>query len=151
MNRFSRNNIFYILLATIMLIIDYSLKVKIKSSLELGQSVDVIKNFFKLTYIQNTGAAFGILQNQKWIFLIVGSIMIMLLMSVFIKTSDFQTKLSISLIISGAIGNIIDRILYGYVVDMFDFHAIWSYVFNFADICVVIGIILFSIRVLKEK
>ena len=119
--------------------------------MQLGDSIDVIKNFFSITYVQNTGAAFGMFKNQKILFLIVGIVAILILVYSFSKTDNKIAKISISMVISGAIGNIIDRLLYGFVVDMFDFHAIWSYVFNFADVCVVLGVALLSFSILKEK
>ena len=55
------------------------------------------------------------------------------------------------MVIGGAIGNIVDRLLYGYVVDMFDFNGVWSYIFNFADICVVLGVGLLTLGIIRQK
>lgn len=151
MNKISKKDILYLTLSAILVLIDQIIKINIQKNLQQGESIDIIKNFFKLTYVKNTGAAFGILQNQKYVFLIIGSFTLIGLIYFFINTDKKLIKFCISLIIAGAIGNMIDRIKYGYVVDMFDFHSIWSYVFNFADICVVIGIILLSIIIFREK
>ena len=151
MNKIDKKSIFYIILGIFLLIIDQIVKINIKDNMVMGDSIKVINDFFSITYVQNKGAAFGILQNQKFLFLIIGIVMILGLVYMFIKDEDKITRLSISMIISGALGNIVDRLRYGYVVDMFDFHAIWSYVFNVADIGVVLGIILMSIRVFTDR
>ncbi|EJU24278.1 signal peptidase II [Peptoanaerobacter stomatis] len=151
MNKIDKKSIFYIILGIFLLIIDQIVKINIKNNMAVGDSIKVVNDFFSITYVQNKGAAFGILQNQKFLFLIIGIVMILGLIYMFIKDEDKITRLSISMIISGALGNIVDRLRYGYVVDMFDFHTIWSYVFNVADICVVLGIILMSIRVFTDR
>ncbi|MGP1411522.1 signal peptidase II [Peptoanaerobacter stomatis] len=151
MNKIDKKSIFYIILGIFLLIIDQIVKINIKNNMAVGDSIKVVNDFFSITYVQNKGAAFGILQNQKFLFLIIGIVMILGLIYMFIKDEDKITRLSITMIISGALGNIVDRLRYGYVVDMFDFHAIWSYVFNVADICVVLGIILMSIRVFTDR
>ncbi len=151
MNKFSKRDSIYLAIVLILVTFDYIIKTKIKTIMQLGDSIDVIKNFFSITYVQNTGAAFGVFKNQKILFLIVGIVAILILVYSFSKTDSKIAKISISMVISGAIGNIIDRLLYGFVVDMFDFHAIWSYVFNFADVCVVLGVALLSFSILKEK
>lgn len=151
MNKFSKRDSIYLAIVLILVTFDYIIKTKIKTIMQLGDSIDVIKNFFSITYVQNTGAAFGMFKNQKILFLIVGIVAILILVYSFSKTDSKIAKISISMVISGAIGNIIDRLLYGFVVDMFDFHAIWSYVFNFADICVVLGVALLSFSIIKEK
>lgn len=151
MNKFSKRDSIYLAIVLILVTFDYIIKTKIKTIMQLGDSIDVIKNFFSITYVQNTGAAFGMFKNQKILFLIVGIVAIFILVYSFSKTDNKIAKISISMVISGAIGNIIDRLLYGFVVDMFDFHAIWSYVFNFADVCVVLGVALLSFSIIKEK
>jgi len=119
--------------------------------MNVGESINVVGNFFKITYIQNKGAAFGMLQEQQSLFLIVGLITIVFLFNLFLKTKDRLTKLSISMVIGGALGNIVDRLLYGYVVDMFDFNGVWSYIFNFADVCVVLGVGLLTLGIIRQK
>lgn len=151
MNKISKKDYMYFLCSLVLIIIDQIIKLNIQKNMNEGQSTDVIKGLFSLTYVKNKGAAFGILQNQKYIFLIIGTITIIVLIYIFLNTAKQIIKFSICMIISGAFGNMIDRIAHGYVIDMFDFHAIWSYVFNFADICVVVGIFIFGIIMLMEK
>ena len=130
---------------------DYIIKLKVKNNMNVGDSIKVIGNFFKITYIQNKGAAFGMLQEKQALFLVVGLITIVFLVNLFLKTKDKITKLSISMVVGGAIGNIVDRLLYGYVVDMFDFNGVWSYIFNFADVCVVLGVGLLTLGIIRQK
>jgi signal peptidase II len=112
-------------------------------------SIPIIKNVFHLTYVENRGAAFGMLQNNQSIFIIVA-----LAASVFglyylhTKKVNILGKTGITLIIAGAIGNLIDRVRLGFVVDYFDFRFIWEYVFNVADVFVVVGTIVLCIYII---
>ena len=117
-------------------------------------SIPIIQNVFHLTYVENRGAAFGMLENNQIIFVIVA-----LAASIFglyyLRTKKINVigKTGIILIISGAIGNAIDRLRLGFVVDYFDFRIIWEYVFNIADVFVVVGTILLCIYIIfyEEK
>ena len=120
-------------------------------------SIPIIQNVFHLTYVENRGAAFGMLENNQIIFVIVAlAASIFGLYYLHTKKINVIGKTGIILIISGAIGNAIDRLRLGFVVDYFDFRIIWEYVFNIADIFVVLGTILLCIYILfyddnKEK
>lgn len=151
MNRFNKKDSFYLIISLLIVTFDYIIKLKVKNNMNVGESINVVGNFFKITYIQNKGAAFGMLQEQQNLFLIVGFITIVFLVNLFLKTEDKITKIAISMVIGGAIGNIVDRILYGYVVDMLDFNGVWSYIFNFADICVVLGVALLTLGIIRQK
>jgi len=119
-------------------------------------TIPIIQDFFHLTYIRNSGMVFGLSEGFAdkywWVFLVVMSIAIVLFVYMFIK-NDFRDKrlfwfsLSISLLIAGAFGNVIDRIFQPdhYVVDFIDFRGIWDFVFNIADICLNVGIGIFII------
>jgi signal peptidase II len=113
-------------------------------------SIPIIENIFHLTYVENRGAAFGMLQGHIIIFVIVASIATIGGLYYLHTNKDlkFIAKASIVLIISGAIGNLIDRIRLGFVVDYFDFRIFWQYVFNVADVYVVVGTILLCIYVI---
>lgn len=105
-------------------------------------SVPVVKGVFHLTYVENTGAAFGMLQGNTW-FLILTSALVSATVAYLIwkaKPGNRYAKLSLALILGGALGNLVDRVLLGYVVDFLDFR-IWP-VFNIADSCVVVGAVL---------
>lgn len=113
-------------------------------------NIEILKNFLDFSYVENRGAAFGIMQNSRWIFiaitLIVSAGIVYILF--FKKNESRIFKTSLILILSGALGNLIDRIFRGYVVDMIEVTFINYPVFNFADCCVVIGAILFCIYIL---
>lgn len=133
----------YELIIILLIGIDQLSKVwALKSLKEIG-SIPIIQNIFHLTYVENRGAAFGMLQNNQTIFIIVA-----LAASVFglyylhTKKVNILGRAGIILIISGAIGNLIDRVRLGFVVDYFDFRFIWEYVFNVADVFVVLGTIM---------
>ncbi|WP_069997603.1 signal peptidase II [Cellulosilyticum sp. I15G10I2] len=112
----------------------------------LGQGRDILlwKNIFHLTYIENRGAAFGMLQGKQW-FLISMTILVLIAIIIYFRKipstpSGKWMKLSFVLIISGAIGNLIDRISLSYVRDFLYFRLIDFPVFNVADIFVVVGV-----------
>lgn len=114
--------------------------------LSLGESLPIIRNVFHMTLVHNTGIAFGLFKNQGIVFIIIPLIMIALLLYNFYHYNYSKEALSrpyivaVSLILAGAIGNLIDRILYGYVIDFIDFR-IWP-VFNIADSAITIGALL---------
>ena len=117
-------------------------------------SIPIIQNMFHLTYVENRGAAFGMLENNQIIFIIVAlAASIFGLYYLHTKKINVIGKIGIILIISGAIGNAIDRLRLGFVVDYFDFRIIWEYVFNIADVFVVVGTILLCIYIIfyEEK
>ena len=117
-------------------------------------SIPIIQNMFHLTYVENRGAAFGMLENNQIIFIIVALVAsIFGLYYLHTKKINLIGKTGIILIISGAIGNAIDRLRLGFVVDYFDFRIIWEYVFNIADVFVVVGTILLCVYIIfyEEK
>ncbi|KAB3533152.1 signal peptidase II [Alkaliphilus serpentinus] len=137
------------LIVLIVLILDQITKLWAINSLKPIESIAVIPKIFHLTYVENSGAAFGILQNQK-LFFIFATTLIVVGIIIFISKNKklFLTmKLGLSLIMAGAIGNLIDRIRFSYVVDFFDF-KIWP-VFNIADISIVIGALLVSYLIIR--
>lgn len=121
----------------------------------LGQSIKVIPSFFYLTYIQNDGAALNILSGDTFILITISLIALLYIIKLVITSKDnsmFQTIIY-SLLISGILGNVIDRIFYGKVIDFLDFH-IFSYnfpVFNFADTFIVIGAILLVVNIIRSE
>ena len=131
--------------------IDQIIKYVVVNTLAIGQSIPLIDGVFHFTYVQNFGAAFSILQHrQLFLILLTGIVMIGILIVLFrnMKKFDVLTCVSLSLIVGGGVGNIIDRVRLGYVVDFFDFRLIGFPVFNFADCCIVIGAFLLLMSVL---
>ena len=124
--------------------LDQLTKYLVVSNMALHESIDIIPGVFRFTYIQNDGAAFGSLDNARWVFMILSTVAIIgILAYMFWKKPQNKLMLSaLILIVSGGIGNMIDRIALGYVIDFIDFCAfpkIWMWVFNVADSFVCIG------------
>lgn len=149
----------YIFLFLIMLVIDQYTKYIIDSNFITGESSPIIDGFFNLTYVQNRGMAFGLFQGKIDVVSIVALLAVMVIMAYFIKNIkkiSVLQKIAYTMIFSGAIGNLIDRFLRGFVIDMLDFRGIWSFIFNFADVWINIGVILIVVEYIffskkKEK
>lgn len=139
-----------IILSIIFLIIDQITKILVVNSLVPGENIEIIKNIFSIIYTNNTGAAFSILLGKR-IFLIVVAILIIGILLYYIKKNKVDGKLNIiafSLIIGGSLGNLIDRIVRGYVVDFISI-KLGSYnfpIFNIADTLIVVGVFLLLIE-----
>lgn len=120
--------------------IDQAFKLLVLQQLRpLGQ-LELIPGFFSLTYVENRGAAFGMLENHQWLFISVTAVVCVAIAAllVFYRGHTALTRTALALILSGGIGNLLDRVRYGYVVDYLHFHF-FPPVFNFADICVTVG------------
>lgn len=117
----------------------------------------IIKNFFQLYYVENYGAAFGILQDRKVFFIIITSIVIVSITFVLIKSSYNLNRLmevALAILLGGSIGNLIDRIRLGYVIDFISVKLGKGYdfpVFNIADMSIVVGTFLIMIMVFLNK
>ena len=112
-----------------------------------------LPNIMSLTYLRNYGAAYSILQNQQWLFTIVTLVVMSALTWYFVKNinGSLLTLFSLSLMIAGGLGNFIDRLRLGYVVDMFHLDFINFPVFNVADICLTVGVGILFICLMKEE
>ena len=131
--------LYYALIVLAMVGLDYLVKLWAKTQLQPVGSIPVIKDVFHLTYAENRGAAFGILQGQQTLFLVITAVVVIALITYLFfrrKTISLLPGMAMALLIAGAIGNLIDRALQGYVVDMFDFRLINFAIFNVADSCV---------------
>lgn len=143
-----------ILLLLVVLIIgaDQLVKFWAVQTLMSGSSIVLIPGIFRLTYVENRGAAFSFLENHISFFVIATLLVLCAIIYAFLKKL-IPTKLgrlALAFVAGGAVGNLIDRILHGYVVDMFYFELIDFPVFNVADIFIVIGGILFAYYVLVQ-
>ena len=121
---------------------------------EIGYSIPIINDFFHLTYIENHGGIFGVFQGKINYFTIISIVLIAYVVITEIKNFKkykFPIKLGISIITAGALGNMIDRIFRGFVIDMIDFRGIWGYIFNLADVYINIGVILMIINSIIEE
>lgn len=138
-----------IMLIFVIVILDQLIKLMVISFLDLYQSVNLIKNFFMITLTYNYGAAFSILSGNTYLLIVISMIVLVLL---FNKLKE-EDSLLYSFIIGGILGNLIDRVFRGYVVDYISFSVFGRYmpIFNLADIFITIPIILLIIISIKEE
>jgi signal peptidase II len=145
----------YLILATVaclIIVLDQLTKLYVHSHFGLGETVPVIQGLFHLTYVRNTGAAFGIFREMPEIFrqlfflsMPPVAVVVILVMLRSVANDDRWQVTALSLIFGGALGNYIDRLRFGYVIDFLDFHYYqsWSYpAFNVADSAIVTGVCL---------
>lgn len=159
--RIKNSGLTWLWLTLACLIVDQITKQWVAGNMELYQSIELL-SFFNLTYMQNPGAAFSFLADQagwqRWFFTAIASIASVIFLFWLAKTPKSQKQLNIAfaLLLSGAVGNLIDRVLYGYVIDFLDFYIgnnHWP-AFNVADSMIFIGaflMILDSIKSEKQK
>ena len=129
----------------IVLIVDIVSKLIVKHYLSLG-SISIISNFLNLTYVENTGAAWSIFDNNRYVVLVLSGMIIIGIIYYIFKENPTRiiVKIAYSLVLGGALGNFINRLYYGYVIDFIDV-KIFEYnypIFNMADIFIVVGVIL---------
>lgn len=140
-----------ILIAVVVVALDQIIKNVMVKALAAGP-ITVIKDFFYLVYVENYGIAFGMFRNKTWFFIIAISIISVFVAFMIYKfhNKSIPVTICLALILGGAIGNLIDRIRLGYVVDYLSF-TIFSPVFNFADSAIVVGAILLSLILIFDK
>lgn len=140
----------YAILAVVLVIADQVVKFLIRSNLELGESVPFIPHVLNLTYYQNTGAAFSLFREHTWILALISAVVSVALVVVMVKRVFRHPvgQVILAIILAGAVGNLIDRVLFGYVTDMFQTIFINFAVFNVADCCLVCGVIAMMVYVL---
>lgn len=141
--------------AIIFIIADQLLKLLVSNTIILNDSISVISSFFYLTNVHNEGAAWSMFSGNVWILAIVGVLALIFVYFAFLKNKQLS-KLEIiiySFLIGGIVGNLIDRIFLGYVIDYLGFIIIDYYfpIFNLADIGIVISIGLILITTVKEE
>lgn len=130
----------------VLLAADQFTKWMILERLTQVETVPLIRNVFHLTYCENRGAAFGILQNQIWIFVVITVLVLAAVVFYMVRYRPKSKWLNAALIllVGGALGNFIDRIFRGFVVDFLDFRLINFPIFNVADCFVVVGAVLLA-------
>ena len=145
----------YYLLAFAIIVIDQLTKWWVIANMELRESITVIENFFYITSHRNTGAAWGILAGKMTFFYIITAVVIVVICYYIQKLAKDSTLtgVALGLILGGAIGNFIDRIVHKEVVDFFDVYlGSYNYpIFNIADSALVVGVILVLIATLLEE
>jgi signal peptidase II len=136
-------------LSLLALVLDQASKLLVDSTMQLYQSIPLLP-FFKLTYVHNTGAAFSFLSEaggwQRWFFAglaLVISVVIAVWLSR-LEKNETLLAVALSLILGGAVGNLIDRLAYGYVIDFLDvYYGTWHWpAFNIADSAITLGVVL---------
>lgn len=140
----------WFLVTAIGLVADRITKAQISSNIAEGEKIEVIKDFFYITHHTNTGAAWGILQNSTMILGILSIVVSIGLLYFFVKFDMWPVRLSLTMIIGGAVGNAIGRIFSGRVTDFLDFY-IFGYdfpIFNVADMMVTVGTIILVVFIL---
>lgn len=139
----------YIIAVLLMIALDQAVKLWALTSLQAQHTIPLIENVFHLTYVENRGAAFSLFAqfDSRWIFVALACVITVVIL-IALQKNYMQTVLgrwSLVLIAAGALGNAIDRVAHGFVVDLFDFRLIHFPVFNVADIFICIGGALFVI------
>lgn len=134
----------YAIFAAALIVVDQLTKHWAVTALAQG-SIPLVEDVFEFKFHKNPGVAFSMLEGKRWLFIPISLLMTVLLIVIFIRSPLRKSKffsISVVLVISGAVGNLIDRIALGYVVDFFYVKLINFPIFNFADCCVVIGVCL---------
>lgn len=146
----NKKNVFVFSTALIVVLLDQLTKLLIKQNFQLNQSTPIIKDIFHLTYITNTGSAFGLFRGINTFFILF-SIIVIIAISYYLKKivqNEKALQFAVGLLLGGTIGNLIDRIIYGAVIDFIDFR-VWP-VFNIADSAVTISIV-FMVVILWKR
>ena len=142
------------LLAIIGIILDQTTKLLITSLLKLNEVVNVINGFFSITYVRNTGAAWGMFSNNTLLLSIISILFLIFFIKYIEELSkvSFFYEIAFGLIVGGIVGNLIDRLFRGYVIDFFRFIILdYNYpVFNIAVTLIVIGVIILIINFVRD-
>lgn len=145
----------YLLVIALLTLLDQLSKKAIVENIALNEKIVIIKDFFNITYVRNYGAGFSILQNAR-VFLSLISLVAIVVLSYYLyktKKNQLYDIISYLFIISGALGNLIDRLRLSYVVDFLDFY-IFGYdypVFNVADSFITVGCVMIIIKMVYES
>jgi signal peptidase II len=142
---FIENNLALVLVAITIIIVERIVKFYVTEYLRLGESIPVISNVFMITRSENTGAGFGVLAGQNWLF--IGAALLVILMIIYFYNKIIYDRLLVfasAFILAGTVGNMMDRLFFGRVIDYLDF-AFWP-TFNLSDVSLVIGVILLGIH-----
>ncbi len=144
-----RKGLLYAVIAVALVILDQVVKVLVRTYIPLGTSVGFLPGIMDLTYVQNTGAAFSLFREHTWLLALISAVASVVLVVLLIRRvfSSTAANVLLSVVLSGAVGNLIDRLFLGYVTDMFKTTFMNFAVFNVADICLVCGIIALCVYV----
>ncbi len=138
-----------LIIGILIAVLDQIIKYFVSLYLQPIGSVSVIDNLFSLTYVENNGVAFGMFSDMRWLFVVLTGVLIAIIVAYMFKKRPKEKifYISTALIIGGGIGNLIDRIFYGYVIDYLSL-SFFPPVCNFADYCITIGTVILMIYLL---
>ena len=134
----------------IIAILDQTAKLFAAGLLPSVRTIPIIEDIFHLTYVENTGAGFGAFSGYTWI-LTVLTLLVILAVVIYVvvkRPKNYTLLTALTFMIGGAVGNVIDRIRLGYVIDFFDFRIIDFPVFNVADCFITVGAVIFAVYVI---
>lgn len=140
----------YTIIALMLLVADQVVKYLVRTGIALGDSIPFIPHLLDLTYVQNTGAAFSMLREHTWLLTLVSAVVVVVI-AVLVQRGFFRGWLGLTaamLVMCGGVGNLIDRVVLGYVTDMFQTTFMNFAVFNLADCYITVGVVLLFIYVL---
>ena len=132
----------YAILTVLLVLGDQAVKLAVRAGIPLGSSIPFIPHVLDLTYVQNTGAAFSILRTHTWLLTLISAVVVLAMCALLLK-GFFKNRLglfSAALVLAGGMGNLIDRVIFGFVTDMFQTTFMDFAVFNVADCCITIGV-----------
>lgn len=136
--------------AALVVFADQATKYLVKTKLQIGESIPVFGDFLRITSHRNPGAAWGILAGQRWLFVLITIAVIAGVALLARRVKSGLVKAALPLLLGGAVGNLIDRVLYGEVVDFLDVRVIHYPIFNVADSAIVIAVGLILLDTWKE-
>lgn len=142
-----------LVISSLIILLDQAVKLLITHNLVVGESIKIINNFFYITYVNNSGAAWSILTGNRILLIVITLLVLFIIYKYLIKDKKLQKieQIIYGLLVGGVIGNLIDRVVRGYVIDYLDFY-IFNYdypIFNIADAAIVIAVILLIYLIIK--
>ncbi|MBI2558918.1 signal peptidase II [Candidatus Woesearchaeota archaeon] len=147
----SKKNAIVFSIALLIVFLDQLTKILIKKNFQLSESIPIIKNILHLTYVTNTGSAFGLFKGLNLFFMlfsVIVTVVIFYYLKKKIKENEILLQLAVGLLLGGTLGNFIDRLAYGHVTDFIDFR-VWP-VFNIADSAVTISVVLLIVLLWRK-
>ncbi len=140
----------YAILAVLLVALDQLTKALVRANIPLGQSIPFLPHIMDLTYVQNTGAAFSLLREHTWLLTLLSAALVVVVALLVARRviSGPLGRFAAMLVMAGGVGNLIDRVVLGYVTDMFETTFIDFAVFNVADCCVTVGVVLLFLYVI---
>ncbi len=140
----------YAILAVLLVALDQLTKALVRANIPLGQSIPFLPHIMDLTYVQNTGAAFSLLREHTWLLTLLSAALVVVVALLVARRiiAGPLGRFAAMLVMAGGVGNLIDRVIFGYVTDMFQTTFMDFAIFNVADCCVTIGVVLLFLYVL---